>query len=163
MKPSSTRRSEPAPVRTVAVDRPLAWVAKGWHDFLAAPWLGMAHGAGFLAGGLAIALIGWGRHDLLAGAFSGFLLVGPLLLGGLYAISRERQAGRTVSAATVFASWGGGGAGLWRLGLLLAVLGTLWVALSALIIVGWSGARGGGVMHFLVDFVVLRFRRQDRH
>ena len=154
MEPLSKPAGDPAPVRVIAPDRPMAWVARGWHDFLAEPWLGVLHGGAFLVGGLLIALIGWGRHDLLAGAFSGFLLVGPLLLGGLYAISRERQAGRSVRFATVTQGGREGSGAQWRLGVLLGLLGTLWVALSALIIVGWSGARGGGVLHFVRDFVV---------
>lgn len=154
IEPISHPVRDPAPVRAVAPGRPMAWVARGWHDFLAHPTLGLMHGAAFLCGGLVIALIGWGRHDLLAGAFSGFLLVAPLMLGGLYAISREREAGGVVSFETVAHAWRTGSDAQWRLGLLLGLLGTLWVALSALIIVGWSGARGGGVLHFVRDFVV---------
>ena len=97
---------EPVPVRRLAPDRPLVWIIQGWRDFRAAPVLGMAHGAMFLAGGVAIALIGWGRFDLLAGAFSGFLLVAPLLLAGLYAISRDREAGVPPGRASVTRSGG---------------------------------------------------------
>ncbi len=144
---------DPAPVRRLAPDRPFVWLSRGWRDFRAAPLLGIAHGAVFLAGGLAIALIGWGRFDLLAGAFSGFLLVAPLLLAGLYAISRDREAGHSASAATVIAAWRVSNAALVRLGLLLALLGTLWVGLSVLIVTGWSQARGG-VSGFVFDFVL---------
>lgn len=143
----------PAPVRRLEPDRPLVWVSRGWRDFRAAPGLGIAHGAVFLTGGLAIALIGWGRFDLLAGAFSGFLLVAPLLLAGLYAISRDRDAGRSPGVATVVAAWRVSNAALVRLGLLLALLGTLWVGLSVLIVTGWSQARGG-VSGFVFDFVL---------
>lgn len=143
----------PVPVRRLTPDRPLAWVSLGWRDFRAAPVLGLAHGAVFLGGGLAIAVIGWGRFDLLAGAFSGFLLVAPLLLAGLYAISREREAGSAPALVGVVAVWRVSNAALVRLGLLLAVLGTLWVALSVLIITGWSQA-GGGVSGFVFDFVL---------
>ncbi len=125
----------------------------GWRDFLAAPLLGIAHGAVFFAGGAAIALIGWGRFDLLAGAFSGFLLVAPLLLAGLYAISRDREAGVAPAVPGVVAVWRVSNAALVRLGLLLAGLGTLWVGLSVLIVTGWSQARGG-VSGFVFDFVL---------
>lgn len=144
---------EPAPVQRLAPDRPLVWVSRGWRDFRAAPMLGIAHGAVFSAGGTAIALIGWGRFDLLAGAFSGFLLVAPLLLAGLYAISRDREAGAVPGVASVVAAWRMSNAALVRLGLLLAMLGTLWVGLSVLIVTGWSQARGG-VSGFVFDFVL---------
>ena len=144
---------EPVPVRRLAPDRPLVWIIQGWRDFRAAPVLGMSHGAVFLAGGVAIALIGWGRFDLLAGAFSGFLLVAPLLLAGLYAISRDREAGVPPGRASVIAAWRVSNAALVRLGLLLALVGTLWVGLSVLIVTGWSQARGG-VSGFVVDFML---------
>jgi uncharacterized membrane protein len=145
--------TDPAPVRRIAPDRPLAWVSRGWRDFRAAPALGIAHGAVFLVGGITIAAIGWGRFDLLAGAFSGFLLVAPLLLAGLHALSRDREAGRAPRVAGVVAAWRVSNAPLVRLGLLLALLGTLWVGLSVLIITGWSQARGG-VSGFVFDFVL---------
>jgi uncharacterized membrane protein len=155
MSPNDSVRSShaPAPVRRLAPERPLVWIRRGWRDFRAAPALGIAHGAAFLGGGLAIGAIGWGRFDLLAGAFSGFLLVAPLLLAGLYAISRDREAGLAPALAGVIAAWRVSNAALVRLGLLLALLGTLWVALSVLIITGWSQARGG-VSGFVFDFVL---------
>ncbi len=140
-------------MRRLAPDRPLVWVSRGWQDFRAARALGLVHGAAFVAGGAAIAGIGWGRFDLLAGAFSGFLLVAPLLLAGLYAISREHEAGAAASPRSVLAAWRVSNAALVRLGLLLAVLGTVWVGLSVLIVTGWSRARGG-VSGFLFDFVL---------
>ena len=154
MENVSLSAPHPAPVRALSPGAALGWMARGWRDFLASPGLSAMHGAAFLLGGLAIGVIGHGRQSLLAGAFSGFLLVAPLLSAGLYALSRQREAGLAPSVATVVAAWRGARANLWRLGLLLAVLGSLWVALSALIVVGWAGVRGGGVLPFLRDFVL---------
>ena len=142
-----------APVRQLGVAQPLSWLLLGWRDFRAELLLGLLHGFLVAAGGAVIALLGWGRHDLLAGAFSGFLLMAPLLAGGLYAISRARAAGQVVSVHTVSRAWRAASGAQLRLGVLLAALGSLWVGLSALIIVGWSGVRASGIMAFLVDFV----------
>ncbi len=146
-------RSEPAPVRPVSLAHPLRWLSRGWADFRCAPGLGIAQGAVFLLGGALIALIGWGHAEWLAGAFSGFLLVAPALLGGFYVMSRARETGQPVDLDLVLRAWRLGSAALWRLGLLMALLGTLWVGLSALIIIGWAGVQGGGVRQFLLGFV----------
>lgn len=145
-----------AEVRRLSADRPFRWIALGWRDLLRAPLPSMIHGVVFLLAGAAIVAIGWGRHDLLAGAFSGFLLVAPMLSAGLYEVSRRLARGERPTLRDVVAIWLDGGAPLVRLGLLLAVLGTAWVAMSALIVAGATrdGATGGGVVEFLVEFVL---------
>lgn len=145
-----------AAVRTIDPGRPLHWLALGWRDLLRAPVPSLLHGVVFLSAGVAITALGWGRHDLLAGAFSGFLLVAPMLCAGLYEISRRLARGERPTLRDVAAVWIDGGAALVRLGLLLAALGTAWVLLSALIVagVGQAGTRGGGVVEFLVAFVL---------
>jgi uncharacterized membrane protein len=67
----------------------------------------------------------------LAGAFSGFLLVAPVLATGLYAVSRELQRDGRSSLRTAVAAWQ---PSHWRLvvfGLGLALAGTGWVLTSA--------------------------------
>lgn len=110
---------------------PLRWLALGWADLRRHPGPGLLHG-------LALAVFGWlllalahDRFWLLAGAFSGFLIVAPILATGLYHISREQAAGRPVGMASVIALWRSMDGRLVRFGLLLGLAGTGWVLTSA--------------------------------
>ena len=76
----------------------------------------------------------WDRFWVLAGAFSGFLLVAPILSTGLYAVSRALLRGERASFATVWQVWASLDARLVRFGLLLTALGTGWVVTSAALI-----------------------------
>jgi len=143
-----------APVRELAASQPLDWLARGWRDFLRAPLPSLVHGLIFLAGAGAIVAIGWGRFYLLAGAFSGFLLVAPILAAGLYEVSRLIARGEQPTMRDVLRVWIDGGACMVRLGLLLALLGTIWVGLSTLIIVGLGGGASAGIADFLRHFVL---------
>lgn len=121
-------------VRIVDPSRPLTWLARGWRDLQRTPGLGVMHGLVFLAAAAAIAALGWRHGGVLAGAFSGFLLIAPVLCTGLYEMSRRTARGERPTAGTVLAIWVRGGPAMVRLGLLLAVAGSLWVLLSALLV-----------------------------
>ena len=99
----------PSPTAAVPVDMisPVRWVERGWDDLRANPVPGLVHGA-------LITLFGWllmwaarEKFWLLAGAFSGFLIVAPVLATGLYHVSRERAAGRMAGLGDVLALNGG--------------------------------------------------------
>ncbi len=111
--------------------QPLRWLQRGWQDLRQAPLPGLLHGLLVTL----VAALTWGlAHQhfwLLAGAFSGFLLVAPLLATGLYAISRSLALGQPPSLATVVSVWRSGDTRLVRFGLLLALAGSGWVLTSA--------------------------------
>lgn len=132
--------SKLASTRPVAVDMisPTRWIERGWEDLRANPLPGLTHG-------LVLAVIGWlllwMAHDrfwLLAGAFSGFLIVAPVLATGLYHISRERAAGRKAGLGDVLNLWQSFDERLVRFGMLLGLAGTGWVMCSAALITLWS-------------------------
>lgn len=132
LKPASTR---PVPVDMIS---PTRWIERGWEDLRANPLPGLVHG-------LVLTIVGWCllwlAHDrfwLLAGAFSGFLIVAPVLATGLYHISRERMAGRKAGLGDVLALWRSFDGRLVRFGLLLGLAGTGWVMTSAGLITLWS-------------------------
>lgn len=141
---------KPAAARPVAVDMisPTRWIERGWEDLRANPVPGLVHG-------LALALFGWlllwlarDRFWLLAGAFSGFLIVAPVLATGLYHVSRERAAGRRAGLGDVIALWRSFDGRLVRFGVLLGLAGTGWVMSSAGLITLWSPVP----IHRPVDF-----------
>lgn len=124
----STPLNAPA---TVDLGAPLRWLRLGWADFRRNPVPGLVHG-------VLLALFGWvlllaaGNHFwLLAGAFSGFLIVAPILTTGLYQVSKSCNTGHCVGMREVLALWRSGDGRLVRFGLLLSLAGTGWVVTSA--------------------------------
>lgn len=122
-------------VRAVGTDEPFRWLAAGWRDFRAAPGTSIALGlivvlAGFaLTFGLTLA----GHFYLTAPLMVGFLLVGPALTVGYYALSRDVEAGRTPSLAMALAAWRANPGPILCLGLALVAFLVLWLRFAALI------------------------------
>ena len=116
----------------------MRWLRLGWDDLWRNPLPGLAHGLLLATFGGVLLWVAQERFWLLAGAFSGFLIVSPILATGLYAVSRAHQRGRKVGVADVFALWRSGDGRLIRFGLLLGLAGTGWVLTSAGLITLWS-------------------------
>lgn len=126
--------------RSVPLLRPLGWLAAGWRDFMRCPLPGLLHGAVVALFG---AVLFWAARDhfwLLAGAFSGFLLVAPVAATGLYAISRALQRHGRAGLGDALRAWLPRDRRLVVFGLLLALAGTGWVLTSAALITGFAGA-----------------------
>lgn len=121
-------------VRPLHLLQPLHWLELAWHDIRERPAIGMLHGTTMAVLGALMVLVARDRFWFLAGAFSGFLLVAPLLATGLYAISRALARGEQATWATVWAVWRSLDGRLVRFGLLLALAGTGWVLTSAALI-----------------------------
>jgi len=121
----------PLPVRRVPVSRPFQWLSLGWRDFTRTPWPSLFHGLLVAAGGLAMLAVSRGHWSLASGAFSGFVLVGPILATGLYELSRLQARGERPTIKDVITAWRRGTRPLVWLGLLLGAAGTLWVLVSA--------------------------------
>lgn len=134
----------PLPIRPIDLQQPLRWLTLGWRDIAACGWISFAHG--LVLAGVGALLLSMGRHQfwLLAGAFSGFLVVAPVLAVGLYALSRAVERGEPVSFRLVLQTWlswrrhgrsrDGKDWRLVRFGLLLALAGSGWVLTSAALI-----------------------------
>jgi uncharacterized membrane protein len=143
----------PAPV---SLGSPLRWLALGWADLRRNPAPGLWHGLLLAVGGWVLL---WGARDqfwLLAGAFSGFLIVAPILATGLYHVSRACNSGRCVGMPEVIALWRSGDGRLVRFGLLLGLAGTGWVLTSAGLITVWSPEPIHKPIDFLRHVVLVR-------
>lgn len=130
--------SAPPVSQTIDLSSPLRWLALGWADLRRNPLPGLVHGGLLAAFGW---LLLWSARDqfwLLAGAFSGFLIVAPILATGLYHVSRAGGSGQRAGLKDVFALWRSGDGRLVRFGLLLGLAGTGWVMTSAGLITLWS-------------------------
>lgn len=122
------------PVRQVGPNGPMRWLARGWADLMHCPLPGLLHGLAMAGFGALLVLLARDRFWLLAGAFSGFLLVAPIVATGLYAVSRELEAGRRATLATALHAWRPRDRRLVVFGLLLALAGSGWVLTSAALI-----------------------------
>ena len=148
-------RSTP-PVVPVTLASPLRWLALGWADLRRNPIPGLLHG-------LLLACFGWlllwaarDKFWLLAGAFSGFLIVAPILATGLYHVSRACSSGALVGMGEVVTLWRSGDRRLVAFGLLLGLAGTGWVLTSAGLITLWSPAPILKPADFLRHVVLVR-------
>lgn len=132
--PRQTRQAAVPPVRIVTAGAPLAWVGRGWRDFLRAPGPSLLHGLIAACGGILVLFIARHHYYLVSGAFSGFVLVAPVLVTGLYELSRLLALGRQPTVRDAVMAWRRSGRPLLGFGLLLTVTGTYWVLVSSVLI-----------------------------
>jgi uncharacterized membrane protein len=106
--------------------------------------------------GLAIAVAALRFWPILPGAFSGFVLVAPILATGLYELSRRLAAGEKPNLAQVFDAWARGTRPLVWLGVGLALAATAWVLVSSLLVALFVREPIVGLEGFLRHVVVGR-------
>lgn len=135
--------------RTVPWLRPLGWLGAGWRDFVRCPLPGLLHGLLVAVFGAALLWVARNHFWLLSGAFSGFLIVAPVVATGLYAISRALARGGRADLATALHAWRPRDGRLIVFGLLLAFAGTGWVMTSAALITGFAPAPVRNPIDFL--------------
>lgn len=132
-------------VRTITLTQPLHWLRLGWRDMRQCGWLSLLHGLVLAAIGASFLVLGYAQFWFLAGSFSGFLLVAPVLATSLYALSRALERGEKADIHVVLKAWfnwqhthvSKWTNDYWRLvqfGALLALAGTGWVLTSAALI-----------------------------
>ena len=153
-------------IREVPLTAPLAWLAAGWRDLWRCGWLSLVHGLALAAFGALLLALARDRFWLLAGAFSGFLVVAPVLATSLYALSRALEQGEPVGVATVVKTWTrwqhsryavrGGYWSMVRFGLLLSLAGTGWVLTSAALVTLLAPAPVNTPQDFLQHVVLAR-------
>lgn len=153
------RESQAFGVRQIPVLRPLGWLARGWQDLWQAPLPSLAHGLAMALAGALLFLLARDRFWLLAGAFTGFLIVSPILATGLYAISRELSHGGRPGWHTVRDAWRPRDGRLIVFGILLGFAGTGWVLCSAAFVTGFVA----DPIHHPRDFLIKVVLNDDAH
>ena len=153
-------------VRQVALSAPLHWLALGWRDLWRVGGPSLLHGLALAAVGALLVLAARDHFWLLAGAFSGFLVVAPVLATSLYALSRALERGEPAGLRTIGKTWirwqysryavHGGYWGLVRFGLLLSLAGTGWVLTSAALITALAPAPVHTPADFMTHVVLAR-------
>ena len=121
------------PVREVPVSYAFRWLRLGWQDLTRTPLSSLLHGAAVTVGGWIILAITLRYWYLVPGAFSGFLLIGPILATGLYELSRRLTQAEQPGMREAISAWRRGTRPLVWLGLMLVIAGTGWVLVSAVL------------------------------
>ena len=134
--------------------QPLRWLARGWRDLLACPVPGLVHGGAIVAFGALLLALAHDRFWLLSGAFSGFLIVAPILATGLYGVSRALEQGRRTSLGDALAVWVPRDGRLIVFGLLLGFAGTGWVLTSAALVTSFASVPVTRPLEFLRHVVL---------
>ncbi|MBK6636771.1 MAG: DUF2189 domain-containing protein [Rhodocyclaceae bacterium] len=103
--PAKPRLPFPKVRSNVPLITPFAWVAAGWQDMRACGWASLFYGACFTLFGWLLTLAYREALEFLSGLTVGFLLVGPFLAVGLYALSKQREAGEPIRLLPTLTAW----------------------------------------------------------
>ena len=151
---SALEDSKAYAVRAITLTQPLRWLALGWRDFARCPLPGLLHGLVLSGFGAVLLALAWNRFWFLAGAFSGFLLMGPIAATGLYALSRALERGEPATLGVALRTWLPRDHRLVLFGVLLSLAGTGWVLTSASLITGFAEAPVRNPMDFIRHVVL---------
>lgn len=157
----------PDPIRSLTLSQPLAWLAAGWRDLKRSPGLGLMHGLVAALFGAALLTFADRSFWFLAGTFSGFLIIAPILATGLYAMSRALELGQSADLALLLKTWLNWQRGrihpwsqaqwaLVKFGVLLAAVSTLWVIASAALLLYLAPHPITSMQDFLESVVLAR-------
>jgi uncharacterized membrane protein len=117
-------------LRAIAPSAPLNWLRLGWADFAAAPLASGFYGAMFAFMGWALAALFDYAYQYVSTLATAFLLAGPFLATGLYALSRDRERGRRADFAASLVAWRGNLGGLSIYVLVITVIALVWARAS---------------------------------
>lgn len=119
-------------VREVPLFAAFDWIGRGWRDLLRAPQS--------LTFGFALACMGWlllqlaGQGALMIGLMTGFLLLGPFLATGIYALSLQLERGERPRLWSAAVAWRCNPSGFLVFGAVLALLLLVWTRVSVVLI-----------------------------
>ncbi len=129
---TSARYRLPVTIRTVDVDRSGHWLAAGWRDFLETPTISLLYGGAFTVASflLTLGLLFAGLGSLILPLAGGFVIVAPILVVGLYDVSRRREQGRPVTLNYVLIAFRENIGQLSAMGVVLLILWFVWVEIA---------------------------------
>lgn len=165
---SGTRQHPSLQIRAVSWSRPFTWLARGWRDLRQHAQASLAHGA-MIAGLWLMFLAVAGTHPyVIAGLISGFMLIAPVLSGGLCELSRRQGSGEAQTFEGSAEGVAQHAPAIMRFGGLLAVLTVCWFLTSVLLLntvfhrpeptlgeVLYGGFLGAGSLSEWMDWLVI--------
>jgi uncharacterized membrane protein len=122
-----------AAIRPVAISAPLRWLALGLADLKAAPAASLFYGIVFALMGWAIVFFYGNAYSLTVALMGGFMLLGPGLAMGLYALSRQREAGEVPRLAPTLTIWRANLSNLSIFALVTGVVFLIWARASMVV------------------------------
>ena len=137
------------PIVQVDALRPFIWLRQGWNDLRWNPVPSLLYGLLLAIWGLALLTIVAPIPHLVTTAVSGFFLVAPWLMAGLYAMSEERERGRRLGFEASFAFVRRRPHALDFYAVLMVFAVLCWERISAIVFALFYGGETPGLADFL--------------
>jgi len=127
-------RASPFPeIREIGLGAPVRWLREGWADLRKAPVPSLFYGVVLGAMGFALTRApGSGAVELAL--VTGFLLVGPFLLMGLYDIAKRVRRGEDVMIGPTMTAWRANVQSIGFYAIILALLLAVWIRISIVVV-----------------------------
>ncbi len=120
-------------VHRIPPTRPLVWLGQAWVDFRNNPLASLAYG--LLVTVMGTIILMFNSHPfMVAGALTGFLLVGPIMTTGLCELSRQREQGKHINFEQSLQAMHHNRQGLFGFANRLFAIGVGWMLLSAVLL-----------------------------
>jgi uncharacterized membrane protein len=122
-------------INEITLDRPWAWLAKGWEDLSRAPKFSLSYGAVFMVVSylLTFGLVYESLFFTIPPLAAGFFLVAPLLGIGLYRISDSLERGEEVQFCNALSAWKRNEVQLSAMALVLVMMVLVWMLAAILV------------------------------
>ena len=134
MTSQTTKGSEALPFPVVRADLPVLsafdWLARGWDDLKACRNASIFYGVCFVVMGWLLVIAFNHAVHLVSAITAGFMLVGPFLAIGLYALSRQREAGEPVRLRPTLTAWRTTRGAIGVYSLILIIIYLIWARAS---------------------------------
>lgn len=141
-------------VRRIGFGASLEWLRRGWRDLWRQPAASLCYGIAIAVFGAVILGVTASLPYLFATAITGFLLVAPTLLAGLYELSRRYLAGEPASLRDSLRAWRRNPSGLAGFGLMSILAGTAWQVASVVIVALFYQGRAMRPLDMIVEVVI---------
>ncbi|MBL8658700.1 MAG: DUF2189 domain-containing protein [Rhodospirillales bacterium] len=146
----------PVTINTIAdVDRSGRWLSAGWRDFRRTPVISLVYGGAFvlISFGLAYGLIAAGLGSLVLPLAGGFVMLGPILVVGLYDVSRRLERDQPARLGDVFNAFGESAGQLAAMGVTLLIAYLVWVEVALFLFMLFFSLTPPPLDRFLEDVV----------
>jgi uncharacterized membrane protein len=135
--PATSQAPQTAPgfhiVRQVGPWAPFTWVRKGFADLLSCQFASLFYGVAFALMGWTVAFFYGAAYWLTLAALGAFMLAGPIMAIGLYALSRQRELGEQPHLLPTLTCWRGNMSNLGIYALVTGVIILIWARASMVI------------------------------
>jgi len=120
-------------INTVPLSAPKAWLMAGFNDMKKAPMTSLLYGLIFAVTGMILFALAAQQPVFAIALTTGFLLVGPFVAVGLYAMSQHIEQGEYPTLSDAFSALKFNTVSLASFALLLGIIMTIWTRTTALL------------------------------